>query len=67
MKWILLVVFTTAAGNGGVSITSVNGFETQVLCESAGKKATTDLRGFTAWIRYSCVQASNAPATTEKK
>lgn len=57
MKWILIVVFTTIGGDGGVSITSVNGFETRQLCEAAGKKAAKDLSGLTTWIRHSCVQS----------
>ncbi len=57
MKFILIIVFTTIGGDAGVSITSVNGFETKQLCEAAGKKAANDLSGVTTWIRHSCVQA----------
>lgn len=57
MRFILIIVFTTIGGDGGVSITSVNGFETKELCEAGGKKAASDISGVTTWVRYSCVQA----------
>lgn len=57
MKWILIIVFMTVGGDSGVSLTSVNGFETKELCEAGGKKAVKDISGMTTWARYSCVQA----------
>lgn len=65
MKWILIIVFTTVGGSGGVSITSVNGFSSQALCEAGGKKAQADISGVTTWVRYSCVKASDKAETAQ--
>ena len=65
MKWILIIVFTTIGGSGGVSITSVSGFSSKELCEAGGKKAQRDISGLSTWVRYSCVKASDKAEPTQ--
>ena len=63
MNWVLIVLFLHN-GEGNLAATSAV-FETQALCEAAGKKAEKDLDGVFTGVHYSCVQARNeAPAST---
>ena len=49
---------------GNLAATSA-AFETQALCEAAGKKAEKDLEGVFTGVHYTCVQARNeAPASS---
>jgi hypothetical protein len=68
MNWVLIVLFLHN-GEGNLAATSAV-FETQALCEAAGKKASSDLDGVFTGVHYSCVQARNetpaaAPAPTK--
>lgn len=60
MNWVLITLFLHN-GEGNLAATSAS-FETEALCEAAGKKAEKDLEGVFTGVHYSCVRARNEPS-----
>lgn len=56
IKAIMVIIFTTIGGNGGVAITTAE-FATMAACEEA-KRPVEKLAGMTTTVRATCVPAA---------